>query len=266
MTAIHEIFNEYIRMRQYDLDAKEALRALRVYVEHLSRQEKDELARALRAWEASGQVMEEQPPIPQPVTPAQPERIKPLRAPSEGDPGLDKPWITCQNCGKKNRSTEVFCYSCGHMLEVSAGTFATKTFAGTTGELYSDEFFGSDSVLILRVRGTNHYFELRPQLRDHEIVIGRSTGSVAAIAPDIDVAQLQGAELGVSRLHLAVKYIEEDNVIQVYDLGSANGSYINGQRLHAREQRLLRHGDELRLSQLVLRVVYAHPGDEIADE
>jgi pSer/pThr/pTyr-binding forkhead associated (FHA) protein len=111
------------------------------------------------------------------------------------------------------------------------------------------------------VRDTGQTFELRPQLRSHELVIGRNTDN-SAMRPDVDL-EAEGAKQGVSRLHLALWYESRDSAIQAYDLGSANGSYINGQRIHPREIRLLRNQDELRLGRLVLRVRYYHPGDEV---
>ncbi len=38
---------------------------------------------------------------------------------------------------------------------------------------------------------------------------------------------------------------------------SANGTWLNGQRLLVNGERLLRHGDEVQLSHLKLRVRYA---------
>jgi pSer/pThr/pTyr-binding forkhead associated (FHA) protein len=42
------------------------------------------------------------------------------------------------------------------------------------------------------------------------------------------------------------------------DMGSANGVYVNGQKLVAKEERVLRDGDQLRLGQLVLDAAYRH--------
>jgi len=116
--------------------------------------------------------------------------------------------------------------------------------------------------MIMHVRDGNFDLELRPQLSNHEVIIGRSTGN-SAMAPDIDMAELGAAELGVSRLHLSMMYESDANAVRVYDLGSANGSYINGQKLHPKEVRMLRNGDELRLGRLILSVSYQHPGNEV---
>jgi pSer/pThr/pTyr-binding forkhead associated (FHA) protein len=118
--------------------------------------------------------------------------------------------------------------------------------------------------LFLQIRDLDQYFEIRPQQIAQEIIVGRSSGN-SAMHPDIDLADYQAAEQGVSRLHMALKYEPNDHVIKAYDLGSANNSFINGQKLHPKEQRVLRHGDEVRLAHLVLRVYFRHPGEEVQE-
>jgi pSer/pThr/pTyr-binding forkhead associated (FHA) protein len=53
-------------------------------------------------------------------------------------------------------------------------------------------------------------------------------------------------------LHLHVSYDARSHTICISDLGSANGTYINGQRLHPHEVRVLRDHDEMRLGKLVM--------------
>ena len=262
-SLIQEIFNEYAQMRENGLDAQEALRALRVYVEPLTKAEKEQLAQSLRAWERSrvsqSQAVNEKAPPPPPPA------IKPLPKLSPKPVDQQVAWVECRHCGKKNRVNDVFCYSCGQILEPAMNQFDTRTFAEATSRQYSDAYFGPDTVLVIEVRDTSEALELRPQLSNHEIVIGRTTSN-SVMAPDVDLSPMGAAELGVSRLHLAMRYESSDNTVQIYDMGSANGSYVNGQKLHPKELRVLRHGDELRLGRLVLRVRYLHPGPEVDDD
>jgi hypothetical protein len=253
MGILDEIFAEYVRMRASGLDTREVLKALRAYIEPLPQGDKELLAQQLKAWERD-QAQAAPPPKKSSV-------VKPLS--SQPAPPQDAlKWVECRHCGKKNRPSEVFCYGCGHLLETDLSEFDTRQFADAADQLFNDEYFGPDSILLMEVRDTGERFELRPQARQHEIVIGRSTEN-SAMRPDIDLTAVQASQLGVSRLHLALRYEPKDNTLHVYDLGSANGSYINGQRLHPRELRLLRNHDEVRLGRLVLRVHYYHPGEEI---
>ena len=251
MTAIDELFSEYVRMRQHGLDANEALRTLRHYITPLSPDDREELARLLRGWENNLIA----------------DKTKPQEEIPDTSPLTDKAkrgeiWIQCPNCERKNRAKDVFCYSCGRLLEEF--TYRdTRTFKNATNETYRDEYFGEDSLLILKTPNGKTRFEVRPQLHHNEIVIGRSSAE-QTVHPDIDLTNAQGAELGVSRLHLALAYDKKLQVIQLNDLGSANGTTVNGQKVHPSERRILRHGDELSLGKLVLHVRYHHPGEEIA--
>lgn len=260
MDAIQELFSEYIRMRENGLDIDSTLHSLRPFIEPLELQAKEELASYLRKWERGEIDGPQQPGAPPPQSRIQP--IQPKRQEEELPP-LDSTWLTCGNCSTKNRRSEVFCYSCGHILEQAPGQFDTRHFTDAMARQYEDDFFSADSVLVLEMRHSKQFFELRPQQQRHEIVIGRSTGK-SAMMPDVDVATHQGADLGVSRLHMAVQYDSEANALQVYDLGSANGSFVNGQKLNPKELRVLRNGDELRLGRLVMHVRYLHPGDEVS--
>lgn len=272
MGMLTEIFNQYVEMRRAGLDKKEVLGTLRAYIDTLPKPDKDQLAHNLRAWEAGDAHM----PLsaPEPASPQKPSVIQPLgkkqssgvirslsgspKAP-EDDPAT---WIACAVCGKKNRKNDVFCYSCGNLLEPKRGEHDTRHFTDAIDTSVTPDYFGPDSVLILEIRDANQFYEIRPQKSEQEIIIGRSS-STSAMVPDIDLAEFKAADLGVSRLHLAIKYEPDDNVIRAFDLGSANSSYINGQKLHPKEQRVLRHDDELRVGRLVIRVSFRHPGEEV---
>jgi hypothetical protein len=256
MATILEIFNEYVRMRENGLEPKEALKPLRSYIEPHANSDKERLAQELRSWErehldrSTTAIVD---PIPDP-----PENVRPLP-----NKGIDANWVECVNCHKKNRVNEIFCYACGQLLDPGQGKSAdTHHFADATESLFSDDFFGDDSVLTFIVRDTGERFEVRPQLRRHELVIGRSAGA-GSMNPDIDLIQVDGAQFGVSRLHMAIRYEAADSAVHVYDLGSANGSFVNGQKLHPKEIRILRNGDEVRLGRLVLRIQYQHPGERV---
>lgn len=189
------------------------------------------------------------------ITPAVPN----VAAPAAGVDTDDVVWVNCLHCGKTNQRHEVFCYSCGQLLEPVKGAYDTRVLNEQANEPLDSEHFGTDSVLVLRVRGSTENYETRPQKADHEMIIGRSTkGSV--LAPDIDLTNRQASEMGVSRLHLSITYDVEHKAVLVSDLGSANGSFINGQRMMPKEVRVLRHGDELRLGKLVLLASFRHPG------
>jgi hypothetical protein len=273
-------------MRDNGLDTKSAINALRPHIEKLGKAERDELSATIKAYEI--QLAENPPPPPAPA--AAPEvapggkggvikRINPQQSsvPTESaaarkealpanDPDATIAWkasapplVKCPTCGKANQRSEVFCYACGNLLEPPRNSFDTNILSDSESKPLESEFFGTESQLVLRLRGSTEAYDLRPQDSVHELVIGRSTAG-SAMNPDVDLKNKQAADLGVSRFHLSVFYDKENQAVLVSDLGSANGSFINGQRLLAKEVRVLRHGDELRLGRLVLIVSFRHPG------
>jgi hypothetical protein len=83
------------------------------------------------------------------------------------------------------------------------------------------------AVAMLVVDQTGRRFDLRPGSN----VIGRGTES-----------DLQLLDQGISRRHLDIQY--DGNFATAYDLGSTNGSTVNG---HEISSQLLRHGDVIRV-------------------
>jgi hypothetical protein len=96
-------------------------------------------------------------------------------------------------------------------------------------------------TVVIRIAATGDSLPLEMRNR---MVIGRGeTGGLNQA--HVDLTPYHGRELGVSRRH-AVLY-RMKNSLFLDDLGSSNGSYLNGQRLTPGQPRLLRNGDELRL-------------------
>jgi pSer/pThr/pTyr-binding forkhead associated (FHA) protein len=91
---------------------------------------------------------------------------------------------------------------------------------------------------------------VKVDMRD-EILLGRAD-QTRGISPDVDLGQDGGYEAGVSRRHAILFY--RDGVYGVEDLGSANGTFVNGQRLGSQQVSALAHGDELRCGTLRMRI------------
>ncbi|MAS34837.1 MAG: hypothetical protein CL610_12575 [Anaerolineaceae bacterium] len=86
-----------------------------------------------------------------------------------------------------------------------------------------------------------------------ELVLGRidpDTGD----SPPIDLTAYKAAEKGVSRRHAVIT--RRETALNLIDLGTTNGTFLNGQRLVANQPRVLRDGDEVRLGHLVLRITF----------
>ncbi|MEM9953213.1 MAG: FHA domain-containing protein [Chloroflexota bacterium] len=71
-------------------------------------------------------------------------------------------------------------------------------------------------------------------------------------AVTIDLEPYDGHDLGVSRQHAMLKRIK-DNLVLV-DLGSSNGTFVNGHKAEAGERYNIMDGDTLTFSRLTLEV------------
>jgi pSer/pThr/pTyr-binding forkhead associated (FHA) protein len=84
------------------------------------------------------------------------------------------------------------------------------------------------------------------------IVLGRKAQDSTSIQPDLPLDQYGAVEKGVSRCHARItRYY---NLLYVTDMGSRNGTFLNGQPLTNNNARILHTGDELLLGTLKLRI------------
>jgi len=80
-----------------------------------------------------------------------------------------------------------------------------------------------------------------------ELVVGRAHKKSS---PDIDLAPHDGAKAGVSRRH--ARLIREKNQWYLEDLGSTNGTFLNGSRVSPHEKIIIKKGDKVRFGQIEL--------------
>ncbi len=106
-------------------------------------------------------------------------------------------------------------------------------------------------VIEFRVVGTA--FTVQAQVHE-AMIIGRSD-TQRGIFPTVDLEPYGGRTGGVSRQHAVV--IVKDNRIKIRDLGSVNGTRLNGYALSPHQDYRLRHGDELEIGQVKLQVRFA---------
>jgi hypothetical protein len=150
----------------------------------------------------------------------------------------------------------LFCEECGlslwgdaqgqvstRKLEEESNQFSVKSGWGTAT-------FQEMNQVIIHIRDASEPVTIRPA---EEYLIGRHDAS-SGIAPDLDLTPFGALDKGVSRIHAALR--RGDDVLSIVDLDSANGTYLNGQRLAAHQPRLLRDGDEIRLGKLVFHIYF----------
>ncbi|MEZ4669031.1 MAG: FHA domain-containing protein [Anaerolineae bacterium] len=106
-----------------------------------------------------------------------------------------------------------------------------------------------DSTLLIQATDSSG-LNLQVQLsQTNGLVIGRSD-SRSSYIPDVDLAEMKALEKGVSRRHAAFVRLQEK--LHILDLGSINGTYLNGTRLKPETPYLINSGDQLGLGDLVV--------------
>ncbi len=156
----------------------------------------------------------------------------------------------CPYCATNNAEGILFCEECGHVLfREQANPTSTKQLNGGTSQLDSKGWgtarFVQNTAILIRIQDHANPIEIVPQ---QEMIMGRYDGSGPSM-PMLDMTPYGAYENGVSRIHAAIRRGED--TLTLVDLGSVNGTYLNGQRLSPNQPRVLRDGDEVRLGKLV---------------
>lgn len=166
--------------------------------------------------------------------------------------------IKCPNCQNEEPTGAIFCSNCGaQLLSWQDTTHKTSRYdtSKETGEY--DNIIESpilplellDYPLVLQVISTNEFI---PVTAGDEITLGRASKG-QPIIPDIDFSPYNAYEEGVSRLHATLRF--EEGQITITDLGSVNGTKINGERIPSNIKRPLHNGDIISLGRLKLQVI-----------
>jgi pSer/pThr/pTyr-binding forkhead associated (FHA) protein len=173
----------------------------------------------------------------------------------------------------KEISGALFCSECGAQLIFPSGvpTSSIKTrtggFKSATGAVGTDGLSSNevkqpveeviapleDGMLTLNILGTGDVVSLK---NVDEVILGRvSEGQ--PVVPDIDLTPFKAYEAGVSRMHASIR--SEENLLTITDLGSANGTRINGRQITSHIPYPLKHGDILTLGKFKIQVLVRTP-------
>lgn len=164
--------------------------------------------------------------------------------------------IVCPNCRHNEISGALFCSECGTLLEGVSG-IATQTIPRIPTVQFPDldkeepVTLPPETQYAVALGVMDSGFIIPVENKD-EFTLGRSAEG-QPILPDIDLAPHKAYEYGVSRLHASIRF--EGKQVLVSDLGSVNGSRLNGQRIPPHKPYIMHHGDILTLGKLKLQVL-----------
>jgi hypothetical protein len=189
-----------------------------------------------------------------------------LSAPAEIAPPRNQQ--KCGTCGHLNRAGVLICENCGSSL-----VSATATIIGTkqlpkdgqtalelspklnTSEVHAllsagADFFDENMILRMEIDGATTPILVYPKV---ETSLGRRDPAGGTM-PDVDLTSYAAYRMGVSRRH-ALLLLKEKR-LQIVDLGSSNGTMVNGVKLVPHQPRALRDGDQLSLGKMSLRLIF----------
>lgn len=163
--------------------------------------------------------------------------------------------VVCKNCDAEQEQENIFCANCGAKLKEDSGLGTMPISPGgvSTDRLQDSGAF--DHLSVGRARLNLHIIrsgQILPLSGPGEFIVGRvSEGQ--SILPDIDLEPYNAYESGVSRLHARIKI--EDQGMWITDLGSANGTHLNNQKLASHQDYPLNNKDVFRLGRLSIQAL-----------
>lgn len=156
--------------------------------------------------------------------------------------------IICSNCGTENLEGAYFCKNCNVALTaISVGTAQLND--GSELQAGSDEL-GDDNIIFLHIQDMADPVTIR---LDGDIILGR-TGGEERDAAHLNLDGYGAAESGVSRRHARLS--RQGTKVYISDLGSTNATFINGEKLSAKQNYVLHDGDSVRLGRLDIRLFF----------
>jgi pSer/pThr/pTyr-binding forkhead associated (FHA) protein len=168
--------------------------------------------------------------------------------------------ILCPNCHHQEVAGALFCSECGAQL-VSTDRISTQTINRNTSEILvpsldnpvppnnASQASSLDAVVSLYLVDSGQIIHLAGRT---EFTLGR-VAEGQPILPDVDFSPFEAYAQGVSRLHTSLKIINQR--VMITDLGSSNGTRVNGQKIMPHIDYPLNHGDVVALGKLKIQIL-----------
>jgi pSer/pThr/pTyr-binding forkhead associated (FHA) protein len=166
--------------------------------------------------------------------------------------------ISCKVCNTEDYHGVLFCGECGSQVAFLTGKIVDTLIYPNQAQGLDIDISNTIPKKLLESRNFILYYAEGEEILNlpdqEEFTIGRFVeGQV--ITPDVDLNPFDAFDKGISRLHATIRIDDKKNRIHVIDLGSANGSSVNGYEIPAHSEVPLNHGDVLSLGKLNLKVI-----------
>jgi len=169
--------------------------------------------------------------------------------------------VICPNCLFKNMTGAVFCSECGAQLirndsQKTGAVHVTEGFkqSSKTGPvsqpMTAPPGTFPDVPISLHILSSGIFLPLPED--EEEVVLGRASEGQSMV-PDINLEPYHAFEAGVSRIHAAIRMVGD--YVTITDLGSGNGTRINGTKIDPHTPRPIKNGDLLNLGKLKIQII-----------
>ncbi len=166
--------------------------------------------------------------------------------------------MICPVCQSKNRPGTLFCSGCGVYLPTGGPLRTAQLPEDELPIMHANPWASSPSseetdnpIIPLRVKvvSSGRIITLPATI---EVTVGRQD-TEHGIHPNLDLTTDGGLEGGVSRLHCKIH--QRASVYQIEDVGSANGTFLNSERLTPYLPQALRDGDKVQVGRVELEII-----------
>ncbi|MCC6189269.1 MAG: FHA domain-containing protein [Anaerolineales bacterium] len=163
--------------------------------------------------------------------------------------------ITCPICRSRELEGELFCSECGARLgagpvdQTLTGNIVEVARAGAESPRVTTDILSRLRAGQIALSITDAAQPLILEGRS-EYILGREGHD--QVVPDLNLNPFGAREKGVSRVHAALR--RDHSQVLLIDLGSTNGTRLNGRPVAAHQAVKVANGDEIRLGKLLLRI------------
>jgi hypothetical protein len=168
--------------------------------------------------------------------------------------------VTCFNCQAQHEVNDLYCAQCGcilgHTLNGTKRTNLLNASSTETGEQqrtvnleWGTSYFHPRARLSLYHMDLKHVIPV--PIGEEPIILGRNINYVPGI---FDLTMFGAEDCGVSRQH--AKILRLRDFLQITDLNSSNGTFLNKTRLLEDVPYTLRNRAVLQLGHMMLRVYF----------
>jgi pSer/pThr/pTyr-binding forkhead associated (FHA) protein len=156
----------------------------------------------------------------------------------------------CQECGYDNFEGTMVCDDCGFPIVKGTSILKLEESIAPISTHANTVMLSESTDVLLEFVGFEQRVSIVPNQRT---VLGRLDEN-SPNPPDVDLSPYGAFDKGVSRIHAAL--VRHDASLTLLDLGSSNGTLINGRRVSANQPRVVQDGDEITFGQLVARIYF----------